>query len=163
MKLVADSNVDYDAVIRWRYDVLFDYKGFESIIVNTCRNIRQARAFYTELAWEGLQWTEDLPFDINNNVDNKLISLHDGWWITNNEVNTQLAEQYIDICLTDVIDTIDGIGGMHTWHHTAIVKSNLPIRLTGRIKHTIIRFPDNSLQHWDKRSQYHTIRYFDFY
>jgi hypothetical protein len=83
---------------------------------------------------------------------------------------------------------------MHTWHHTAIVKSNLPIRLTGRIKHTIIRFPDkiphnwhddpggyyihmwnthfvvkkdsdfkNSLQHWDKRSQYHTIRYFDFY
>ena len=195
MKLVANSGVDYDAVIRWRYDVLFDYKGFESLIVDTCRNIKHDKAFYTELAWEGLSWTSDLPFDINSNTDNKIISLHDGWWITNNEVNTQLANQYIDICLENMIDTIDEFtGGMHTWHYTAIVKSNLPIRLTGRIKHTIVRFPDkiphdwhddpggyytymwntyhvfkpdsdfkNSLQYWDEKSKYYTIRYFDFY
>jgi hypothetical protein len=175
--------------------VLFDYKGFESLIVDTCRNIKHDKAFYTELAWEGLLWASDLPFDINNNIENKIISLHDGWWITNNEVNNQLADQYIDICLENMIDTIDEItGGMHTWHHTAIVKSNLPIRLTGRIKHTIVRFPDkiphdwhntpggyydymwnthfiakqdsdfkNSLQYWDKKSQYYTIGHFDFY
>ena len=194
MKLVANSGVDYDAVIRWRYDVLFDYKGFESLIVDTCRNIKHDKAFYTELAWEGLSWTSDLPFDINSNTDNKIISLHDGWWITNNEVNTQLANQYIDICLENMIDTIDDIGGMHTWHHTAIVKFNLPIRLLGRIKHIIVRFPDkiphnwhdapgdyynymwntqfvakkdsdfkNSIQNWDKKSQYYTIGHFDFY
>jgi hypothetical protein len=194
MKLVADSNINYDAVIRWRFDVLFDYKGFEATLVNLFRDIKNDNAFYTEIAWEGLQWKADLTSDINNDYNNKLISLHDGWWITNNEVNKNLANNYLNNYLLDMINTVGQESGIHTWHHNSVVRCNLPIRLLGRIKHTIIRFPEKiphdwhnapnsyyiylwnsqfvakkdsdfkmSLQYWDKRSQYHTIKHFEFY
>jgi hypothetical protein len=193
MKLVADSNINYDAVIRWRFDVLFDYKGFEETLVNLIRSIKQDNAFYTELAWEGLHWKSDLTGNINT-AEHKLISLHDGWWITNNEVNKHLATNYLNCYLSDMINTIGQESGLHTWHCNAVIKCDLPIKLTGRIKHTIIRFPDKipqdwhdipgkyynylwnsqfiakkdsdfkmSLQYWDKRSQYHTIKHFEFY
>lgn len=193
MKLVASSNIKYDAVIRWRFDVLFDYKGVESMLVNLLRDIKHDNAFYTEIAWEGLQWNADFHSDINNTGD-KLISLHDGWWMTNNEVNKNLANNYLNLYMSDMINTIGKESGLHTWHYNAVVKCGLPIKLTGRIKHTIIRFPDKiphdwhnspgryyiylwnsqfiakkdsdfkaALQYWDKRSQYYTVKHFDFY
>lgn len=193
MKLVAASNINYDAVIRWRFDVLFDYKGFEGMLVSLFQNIKHDNSFYTEIAWEGLQWTADLNYD-NTIIENKLISLHDGWWITNSEVNRHLAHNYLAQYLSDMLKTIGKESGLHTWHHNAIVNSGVPVKLTGRIKHTIIRFPDkiptdwhnspsryyiylwnsqfiakkdsdfkSSLQYWDKRSQYFTVKHFDFY
>jgi hypothetical protein len=193
MKIVSSSNTDYDAVIKWRFDVLFDYKSFESMIVDLIRNIKDDNALYTELAWEGIQWTADLRSDINN-VDNKLISLHDGWWITNKEVNKIMANNYLNCYMSDMCNTVGKEAGTHTWHYNGVVKCGLYIKLIGRINHTIIRFPAKiphdwhentssyyphlwnsqfiakkdsdfkmSLQYWDKRSQYYTIKHFDFY
>ena len=186
-KLIKNSNTEYAAVIKWRYDVLADLISNNDKMINAIKHCSTDSVFYTELAWEGYEWKEDLPYDINTAPIDKKISLHDGWWMTSNNVNNMLAEN-----LLTKYSTVDD--GQHIRFFKAIKSNDYQIKLTNRIQHNIIRFPESipvdynskpweyfhilyeknfnrkkqsefrgPIDHCDERSKYYTIKYFNFY
>jgi hypothetical protein len=190
-KLIQNSNVEYDACIKWRYDVIADLITNNDKLLNAIKHCSHEDVFYTELAWEDLEWKEDLPYDINTAPNDKHISLHDGWWISSNTINNRIAESLIHTYTDDMLSSKQG---QHLHFCKAIRNTDTKIYFTDRIQSNIIRFPDtiphdynnrpwdyfhvlyaknfaakkksdlrNPLEFWDKQSQYHTIKYFNFY
>lgn len=189
--MVRASGIEYDAVIKWRYDVVADLISNNNKFLNAIRHCVNNNVFYTELAWEGLEWREDLPYDINTVGMDQAISLHDGWWIAGFETNSHMADGLLDMYTNDMIH---GQHGQHLHFYKAIKNTCAKIYFTDRIQHNIIRFPDTlpvdyndrpgeyfdmlyaknfaaknqsdirkPLEFWDKRSQYYTVKYFNFY
>lgn len=192
-KLIKDSNQQYDACIKWRYDVIADLITYNDKVLDAIKHCSKIEnTLYTELAWEGVEWTEDLPYDINTIDNDKVISLHDGWWISSLYTSHLISENLLTYYTNDILSNSNT--GQHISFFNSIknIKSN--IYLTDRINSNIIRYPDtipedynnrpwdyfhvlyaknfstkkasdykNQLEYWDKRSQYHTIKYFNFY
>jgi hypothetical protein len=191
-EMILKSGIEYDACIKWRYDVVADLKTNNDKFVKAIKDCsNETNLFCTELAWEGLNWKEDLQFDINSD-HNKLVSLHDGWWISSLYTNNRFAKTM----LPDYINSLSRhkFDAQHVHFYDAVKGVGARIDLIDRIQHNIIRFPDTvpvnfnnnphvhfeklynanfvakrnsdykrSISHWDKRAQYQTIKYFDFY
>jgi len=190
-EMVHHASMNYAACIKWRYDVIADLVTHNDKIMNAIKQCANQQAFYTELAWEGLEWQQDLPYDINTADANALVSLHDGWWICSLSAVEKLNRTFFHDYITNMKTPS---GGQHTHFFKSIKNTNIPIHLTDRIQSNIIRFPktipDNfnirpqdhfdhlyarnfqtkkhssmrdSLENFNKRSQYYTVGKFNFY
>jgi hypothetical protein len=195
MKLIANSDKHYDAIFKWRYDLLANYHDFENRIVETLHNAKNKNAYFTDVAWEGLEWSGPFPYNLNDDHSDKVVSVGDAWWITNHQTNSILSQNFYKNFINSMqFHNPNRPGGQHTWFYNAIRSSGVEIELVGKIQEAIIRFPEtipedyhsdtskyyphlhttnfvrkphsdyrSSVSHWNKRSQYHTAKFFDFY
>jgi hypothetical protein len=144
LKLMLSTDTHYDACIKWRFDVLADLISNNDKMFSAIEHVSTSDVFYTELAWEGLHWTADLPYNINDATSENVISLHDGWWITNRCVTTEMTQRFMFGYINDMKDIFYGNPvGQHTHFYKAVSSLNIPILLTNRIGCNIIRFTDS--------------------
>ena len=151
-EMIVNSGIDYDCILKWRYDVLADFVANNDKMMSAIQHCVDSPSFYTELAWEGLQWEQDLPYDINTASHDKLISLHDGWWICSKSV---ITEQFWHGYVHDMKQPPPG--GQHTHFHKAIRSLEVPIYFTDRIQSNIIRFPDTIPKNYNQSPVDHWV------
>jgi len=144
-EMIVNSGIDYDCILKWRYDVVADLISNNDKMMSAIQHCVDSPSFYTELAWEGLEWQQDLSYDINTASHDKLISLHDGWWLCSKDV---ITEQFWHVYVHDIKHPP---GGQHTHFHKAIRSLEVPIYFTDRIQSNIIRFPDTLPKNYNQR------------
>lgn len=193
MELISNSNKDYDAILKWRYDVIANYHRYESRIIETLKISKYKNYFFTDTAWvvnngeSNFNLTKD---DINYNYKNKEIYLNDIWWITNKHINDVILRSLHESYLKNM----NIKGGTHRWLYKTLRDCDIDIDIVGKIDEIIIRFPNtipdefhncagkyyeylqnnnfrkkeksdynNIVRNHDDRSLYHTTKFFDFY
>jgi len=157
LEMVQNSNINYAVCLKWRYDVLADLVTNNEKIINAIRYCVNEKSFFTELAWEGLEWKQDLPYDINTADPNSLISLHDGWWICSSQMINDLTKTFFNDYAAEMKKPI---GGQHTYFYKAIRNTNTPIHLLDRIQNNIIRYPNTIPKNFNENPQEH---YYELY
>ena len=145
--MIYDTGNYYDSILKWRYDLLFDYINFGNTLVDAFKYARDLGGFHTEIAWEKLglinfnqyEKVEDIP-----KHSDKPVSLGDVWWVTNYTDGEILKNLLYECYVSSALYGMNGIiGGQHTWLYDAIGrKIDMNIHLHGKINEGIIRFPD---------------------
>ena len=153
--MILKSGKEYDACIRWRYDVVADLKTHNNKLIQAIEECQDKNVFYTELAWEGLNWKEDIPYDINTAPDDKIISLHDGWWISSHLTNNRLAKNLLPYYIDSFVNRV--FAAQHVHFYDAIRRNGCSIGLLDRIQHAIIRFPDTLPPNYNDRPELHYV------
>jgi hypothetical protein len=195
LQLIINSDKTYDAVLKWRYDLLCDYKTHNDKIINAMHTPFVNPTYTSDITWEGLNWKSD--FDYSNDIvpGTALISLADSWFILNNSAIKKMSQHYLNNYAAAMNTIFLGKeGGQHTYCHDGVRHAGVSINLINRIQETIIRFPEKiseefhddphthcinlyhtnflnkntsdykkTLDYWDERSKFYTIKYFDFY
>lgn len=137
-KMIASSDMKYDAILKWRYDLVFDYHKMSGILTDI---MQQVRGYHTEIAWKGVDWSA--PFETAQDIGpNDVVSLGDVWWCTDHETNEKIANDLLK-CYTESMYETSSEGGQHTWIYDALYgKMAVPVHLHGKINECIIRYPE---------------------
>lgn len=143
LRMVINSGKHYDAVIKWRYDLLCDYKTANNKLMNAITADFDNPTYTCDIAWEGLDWTEDFK-NINSVIPGtKLLSLADSWFILNNAAIKKMSWHYLNKYVEGMGSIYYGKeGGQHTHCYDGVTGAGVNINLVGRINENIIRFPN---------------------
>lgn len=143
LKMIIESGNTYDAVLKWRFDLICDYKTHNNRLVEVMKTPFASPTYTSDIAWQGLMWEKDLHYDNSKDYSNEVVSVADSWFILNWSAASILANNLIDYYVKCMGETFSGIpGGQHTYFHDTVRQSNVKINLIGRIHENLIRFPD---------------------
>lgn len=141
MNMIVQSSNEYDVVLKWRYDLVFDYHNYGNMLYKIIRSSANRDGYHTEIAWKGIDWSE--PYKtVEDILPDDVVSLGDVWWATNQNTNRKMAGNLLNNYVDNVLETPEHVGGQHTWIYDAIVRSmGIPIHLHGKLRECIIRNP----------------------
>ena len=149
MNTIAHSPTEYDVVLKWRYDLVFDYHNYGNMLYKIINSAANRDGYHTEIAWKGIDWSE--PYKtVEDILPDDVVSLGDVWWATNQNTNRKMSVDLLNKYVDNVLETADHEGGQHTWIYDAIVRSmGIPIHLHGKLRECIIRYPSTLSSSFD--------------
>jgi hypothetical protein len=146
LKTIVNSNIQYDAILRWRYDQLFLTTQFHTD--KLVENLRFTHRNQITVEWmsrvgRGAEGPSDIKDHAKETVNNPLdITVGDSWWIIDLEtagfISKYLTIAYADIRKYHKIFWLRGVG-QHAFFYYALWSLKINFRIVGTLGNNLIR------------------------
>lgn len=148
LKPVVSSDIQYDAILRWRYDQLFLTSDYH--INKLVENLKNTHRNHIVVEWmhsgrwdviESIEITNISQVGINPGMD---ITVSDTWWIVDADTAAFMSK-YLTIAYADIRKYYKVFllrdAGQHTFFYYALLSIKINFNIVGSIGSNLIRDP----------------------